>query len=310
MKQIAIGVDIGGSHITCQLFNLTSNRFLRHSGSRLDINSNASKDEILDNWISAISMASKNHNLDSLSGIGFAMPGPFDYRKGIAFFKYVNKFDHLYGVNIRKEIQSRLNLPDNFPVRFLNDASCFAIGEALVGKAKKYKKIIAVTLGSGFGTTFIENGFPVAGINGIPEDGFLYHIPFKNSTADNYFSTRWFLEMYYQKTGKRIQEVKDLMTMENSQYHIFALFRDFGSNLGLFLAPWIQKFNAECIILGGNISRSYRFFKYEMEFQFRSNGINPVILRSEKEEQSAILGSAKLCDNNFYSKLISSGKIN
>jgi len=74
------------------------------------------------------------------------MPGPFDYRKGIAWFEGVQKFESLYGVNIGDEIRHRLQLSKQTPVRFLNDASCFAIGEAWLGKASQHERMLALTL--------------------------------------------------------------------------------------------------------------------------------------------------------------------
>lgn len=120
MKKIALGTDIGGSHITCQLFNLDNNQPVEYTRHRVAANSRASKNEILDEWVNAIRLATKNHKIPSLSGIGFAMPGPFDYRNGVAWFEGVQKFENLYGANIREEIKNRLNLSENFPVKTQN----------------------------------------------------------------------------------------------------------------------------------------------------------------------------------------------
>jgi glucokinase len=302
MEKIAIGTDIGGSHITCQLFNLTTNQPVEQSACRVAVNSKGKKNEILDEWISAIRKAVRNYNIESLFGIGFAMPGPFDYKGGTAWFTGVQKFEKLYAVNIREEIQNRLNVSTEFPLRFLNDASCFAIGEAWLGKASKFDRIIAITMGTGFGTTFIKNRLPVAGIGGIPADGFLYHIPFKESIADDYFSTRWFLKEYKKKTGKKLQGVKELADRCCNDPVPAELFRNFGRNLGEFLAPWMKRFNADCLVLGGNISKSFPLFKTEMEAQLKNINVN--ICPSGMEENASLFGSAKLCDNTFYSELI------
>jgi glucokinase len=304
MKKIAIGTDIGGSHITCQLFNLTTNQPVDQSVCRVAVNSKGTKNEILDEWVFAIREAVKNYHIEFLSGIGFAMPGPFDYRNGIAWFEGVQKFEKLYGVNVREEIQNRLNLPGEFPVRFLNDASCFAIGEAWLGKASRFNRVIAITMGTGFGTTFIKNRLPVAGTGGIPADGFLYLISFKESIADDYFSARWFLKEYKRKTGEKLQGVKELADRSCNDPVATGLFKNFGRNLGEFLAPWMKTFNADCLVLGGNISKSFPLFKTEMAAQLRNNNVNSAICLSEMEENAALFGSAKLCDNTFYSELI------
>ena len=303
--KLAIGADIGGSHITCQVFDIENQIPYENTLVRISVDSHASKNEIIESWSEAIKKTAETVGLNNLAGIGFAMPGPFDYPNGIAWFNAdVQKFEHLHGVDVKSELIIELGLSPDFSIRFLNDASCFAIGEAWLGEAANYKRIIAITLGTGFGTTFIKNKLPVAGVDGIPEDGFLYHIPFQHSIADDYFSTRWFIKEYNEKTGKQISDVKELASFAETDSKSRGIFEKFGENLGSFLAPWIVKFNADCIVLGGNISKSYPLFKMKMEEQLEINGLNTIICLSKTDETAALFGSAKLCDDDFYNQIV------
>lgn len=303
MKKFAIGADIGGSHITCQLFDLGQNKPVEKLLVRQTVNCQASKDEIIGAWSKALGKLIQNVEINDLAGIGFAMPGPFDYENGIAWFKGVQKFDNLYGINIRKEMQQKLHLPNEISIRFFNDAACFAIGESWMGVASGFKRIIALTLGTGFGTTFLKNGIPVAGEEGIPEDGFLYHVPFEKSIADDYFSTRWFINTYFEKSGNQVNGVKELAEKAKADPLSREIFQVFGENLGRFLVPWVNQFNADCIVLGGNISKSFPLFKNEMKDSLNLNGLNIQILLSALEESAALTGSAKLCDDAYYKQL-------
>lgn len=304
MEKLALAADIGGSHITSQLVNLDTNEPLGNSKTRIELNVTSSKDEILEKWVEAIKQSAHGYSLPSLLGIGFAMPGPFDYKNGIALFDdKVKKFQKLYGVNIRDELMDMLDLPESFPVRFINDAAAFAVGEASYGKPSEFNRLLAITLGTGFGTTFIKNKFPVVGEYGIPDDGFLYHVPFQNSIADDYFSTRWFLQEYKTITGKNISGVKPLSEMSASDKAVAKLFALFGKNLGTFLSPWIKQFDAECLVIGGNIANSFSLFGNELKSVFAGKGIHPEICISELGESAQLIGSAQLCSNIFYSKL-------
>ncbi len=308
MEKLSMGIDIGGSHITCQLFDINANHLLEGSKTRVEVDGNGSKESIIGSWVKAIQQTSSNETLKDLAGIGFAMPGPFDYRNGIAWFdKNVDKFHNLTGVDVKAELLQRLNLPADFPIRFLNDASSFAVGMANVTPVSKFERIIALTLGTGFGSTFIKNGLPVAGEDGIPEDGFLYHIPFQKSIADEYFSTRWFLNEYKNRTGLTISGVKELTELSVNDKTAKEIFTLFGKNLGNFLMPWVQKFNAECIVLGGNISKSYPLFKSVLMNEFTNMDFQPEIVISELDENAALIGSARLCDDVFYMELIVKG---
>jgi len=305
MEKLAMGIDIGGSHITCQLFDITENQLLEGSKVRVVVDGNGSKESILNSWIKAIHQTTSNHNLKELAGIGFAMPGPFDYLNGIAWFdKNVDKFHNLTGVDVKAELLQRLDLPTEFYIRFLNDAASFAVGVANVEPASKFSRIIALTLGTGFGTTFIKNGLPVAGKDGIPEDGFLYHIPFQKSIADEYFSTRWFLNEYKNQTGKDISGVKELAELAANDETAKEIFSLFGKNMGSFLTPWIQKFNAECIVLGGNIAKSYPLFEIAFITELENENVNIEVVISELDENAALIGSARLCDEVFYKELV------
>jgi glucokinase len=300
MAKTGMGIDIGGSHITCQLFDLEQHAALPGSRKRFSIDSRASSDSILNGWVEALNQTAESIGIANLEGIGFAMPGPFDYLNGIAWFKGIPKFEALYGVHVKTELIKRMHLPDNFKIRFLNDASSFAVGESWLGEVAHFDRVIALTLGTGFGTTFINNGLPVAGTDGIPEDGFLYHIPFKNSIADDYFSTRWFINNYKEKTGKQIPGVKELTLFASSDSTVQELFHEFGTNLGAFLAPWVKQFDAEAIVIGGNISKSFTWFQDDLQSQLS----HTTIRISKMEESAALAGSARLCDDSFYSELL------
>ncbi len=302
-NKIAVGNDIGGSHITCQLFDLEKHRLIENTQVRKKVNGQGAAEEILNSWAEAIAETCKGFVISDLAGIGFAMPGPFDYPGGIAWFKDVGKFENLYGVKVREEILKRLCLQTDFPVRFLNDATCFAVGESVQGEASGYKRILAITLGTGFGTTFIDKNLPVAGKYGIPEDGFLYRVPFKDAVADEYFSTRWFIREYELVTGRKIAGVKEIAEEAESDEKAAAIFTTFGENLGGFLVPWLARFEADCLVIGGNISTAYPLFKNSMLHQFEKSKLQVPALISTLQENAALAGSAFLCDNNYYSQL-------
>jgi len=301
--KIAVGTDIGGSHVTCQLFDLEKHRLIENTLVRKKVNGQATDDEILNSWAEAITETCEGFVISDLAGIGFAMPGPFDYPGGIAWFENVGKFDNLHGVDVREEIQNRLQLETDFPVRFLNDAACFAVGESVQGEASKHRRLLAITLGTGFGATFIDNHLPVAGKYEIPEDGFLYRVPFRDAVADEYFSTRWFIREYESVIGRNIVGVKEIAEEAKSDKKVAAIFTTFGENLGGFLVPWLTRFEADCLVIGGNISAAYPRFEASLRNEFEKGNLSIQVYISTLQEDAALAGSAYLCDNNFYAQL-------
>ncbi|MBK7635581.1 MAG: ROK family protein [Saprospiraceae bacterium] len=303
-QNIAIGADIGGSHITCRLIDPEHKTIVGDIIVRRHVDSQASKDEILSAWCEAIVELKGDMKWDNIKGIGFAMPGPFDYPNGIGQFEGVPKFHSLNGVNVRNEIIRRLGLPDGFPVRFMNDAACFAIGESFFGQVSAHNRFLAITLGTGFGTTFIKEHRPVAGEDGLTEDGFLWYVKLGDGMADDHFSTRWFVNTYKNLTGIDVPGVKELSDKYASEPIIQQMFSEFGNNLGSFLAPWLKAFGAEAVVIGGNISGAYAFFKEDLDNSLLDGGANVRIYISELQENAALCGSAVLSDNDFYHLLI------
>jgi glucokinase len=301
MKQnIAIGADIGGSHISCAAVDLTSGIVLRETFSERVVNNQGQAKEIISVWASCLAEVLSKINAGKIKGIGFAMPGPFDYVKGICFIKGVAKYENLYGFNIADAIVSSLEVPENFKARFMNDASSFAVGEAWAGKASKVKRSISITLGTGFGSAFINDKIPVVDGPEVPKLGCVYHLPFKGDIADESFSTRWFIGSYKKITGKDVKGVKEIAELASTDKVAQELFTEFGDNLGIFLSPWLIKFKAEMLVIGGNISYAYNLFGKVFEARLTKEKCNCKVEISVLKEDAALLGSAYLFDNKFW----------
>jgi glucokinase len=299
-RTLAIGVDIGGSHISCAAVDLDKFRILDETRTERAVDNKAEASTIVGVWSQAISDVMKKIPENSLKGIGFGMPGPFDYVKGISYIKGVAKYENLYGCNVKNSISDNLNLHDSLPVRFMNDVSIFAVGEALVGKAANYKRSMSVTLGTGFGSAFIADRIPIVDGPDVPKLGCVYHLPYGDNIADDYFSTRWFIGQYRKLTGKQLSGVKEFAELAGTDEIVMELFNEFGNNLGVFLAPWLKKFRAEIVVVGGNISHAYNLFGDIFEKSLRNEGCSCKVELSELKEDAAFIGAAYLLDETFW----------
>ncbi|HWK05894.1 MAG TPA: ROK family protein [Puia sp.] len=278
-NDMTCGVDIGGTHISAALID---NQTL-HSSTyrRLPVNPAANALTILDTWANLInavtSLAPTNHPVTS---IGIAMPGPFDYVNGIAMISGLNKYESLYGLNIREALKQRI-ANANIPICFENDATCFGLGEARSGAAKKHNKIIAITLGTGFGACFIQDKQPLTQGPGVPPNGYLYNIPFKEGIAEDYISAHWLLSAC---PAHNVREIADRAPKDEKAATAFATF---GANLNSFITPWLKRFEADALVIGGGISEAYALFAKQLHLDI------PVIITGHTE-YTAITGAASL----------------
>ena len=299
-KNIAIGTDIGGSHISCAAIDLVSGKIIRNTLTERSVDNQAQANTIIGTWTQALSAVLEKVPLENVKGIGFAMPGPFDYVKGISYIRGVAKYENLYGINITDAISNSLNVKDGFLIRFMNDASSFAVGEAWAGSAANFNRSLSITLGTGFGSAFIRNRIPIVDGPEVPKLGCIYHLPFKDGIADDYFSTRGLLSRYKKLTGKELDGVKELAALAGTEKAVTDLFIDFGENTGLFLAPWLNKFKAEILVIGGNISHAYNLFGDAFEIRLKKENCFCKVAISKLKEDAALLGSGYLLDDEFW----------
>ncbi|MGB5436514.1 MAG: ROK family protein [Maribacter sp.] len=296
--QIAIGVDVGGSHITSAAVNLRTFEILQNSSFSAKINNKASKEIIMQDWCIAINKTIESASLQNRATIGFAIPGPFNYKTGVALFEGDNdKYESLYNVSIPQELPKFIN-SEQVDLRFLNDATAFGVGVSTQGKAKNCKKVIVVTLGTGFGSAFINNGVPQVNSDDVPKDGCLWDKPYKSGISDDYFSTRWCIERYYEITSKRVKGVKEIAEANTEESR--AVFNEFGSNMAEFMIPFVKKFQAEIIVMGGNISKASDLFLPMLKSELQKAGLQTAFEISPLLEDAAIIGSAKLFVPDFW----------
>jgi len=278
-RNITLGVDVGGTHFSAALAE--DGRLLPDTYRRIPVDAAADAAHVLDTLAGLINAVMGLVNI-SPGSIGIAMPGPFDYAGGVSMIRGLNKYESLYGLNIREALRDRLKGPA-VPIRFENDAACFGLGAARTAAARVYNKLIVVTLGTGLGACFIEGGALVKDGPGVPPNGYLYNIPFKGGIAEDHLSARWLLIVY---PAKDVRELADRAVRDAVAA---AAFRELGANLGVLLTPWIRRFEADAVVIGGSIARAYALFGPSM-------GLEVPVIVPEDAEGVGIVGAAGLAD--------------
>lgn len=300
-NEIVIGIDVGGSHITSAAVDIKKLSILPRTTNTIRVDNKTEKDIILKKWAEAINKTIKSASLKQNINIGIAIPGPFDYKKGIGLFEGGNdKFENLYNVSIPQELSKFIDC-EKINFRFLNDATSFGVGAAAQGKAKHCNKLIVVTLGTGFGSAFIMGGVPLVTHELVPNDGCLWDKKFKDGIADDYFSTRWCINRYEELSSIKVKGVKEIAEANTIESKL--VFEEFGSNMADFMTPYLKKYRPELIVMGGNIAKAGQFFIPTLQQQLAQVDVNIDIEISSLMEDAAIIGSAKLFDSIFWNQI-------
>jgi predicted NBD/HSP70 family sugar kinase/mannose-6-phosphate isomerase class I len=298
MKFYYLGIDIGGSHLSGALINAETGLIESGSYQKIEINSNGFCDEFIkgfENLIGSIIKSDQNFSIDTIAGVGISMPGPFNYELGISEINGVKKYDSLFGLNVKQEIKKIVN---NTPVIFLNDALSFAMGEYNVGAGMNSSRTLVLTLGTGFGSTFLVDGIMQSeGKNGVPASGYLYDIPFKEGIADDYFSTRWFVNKWKSLNREDLSSVEEIALLaDKNDVNALSLFNEFAENFIEFISPWIHSFKPDCIVLGGGIAKASALFIEKISSSITTE-YNTEIKISTLGDKAAIIGAAAYSKN-------------
>ncbi|QDW23932.1 ROK family protein [Pedobacter sp. KBS0701] len=280
-EHIILGADIGGSHITAALVDVKSGILIPGSTNRAKVDSKASPSHIIQSWCKVIA---KSLNSAAHSGrVAIAMPGPFDYEKGIAYMKGMDKYDALYGMDIRELMLAELG-QIIIEIHFINDAGCFLQGELTHGKASAYNKVMGFTLGTGFGSA--------KGVGGKATDADYWQYPFMGGICENFFSSRWFTAKYAVYSGLDTPNVKHLIEAADTGGALLQLFDEFSMNFGIFLSQIYKKENFDCIVLGGNISNAWTLFLPQLLYYLDIRSVSAPVYISSQGESAALIGAA------------------
>jgi glucokinase len=197
---------------------------------------------------------------------GVAVPGPFDYARGICLIRGVAKLEALYGLDLRAQMAQALTVEAN-AIRFLNDADAFLLGEWWAGAAGGSRRAMGITLGTGLGSAFLVDGRLVEEGPGVPPEGRFDLLDFDGRPVEEAISARAIRRSYsvLAGDGSEALDVVDIAARARSgEPAARSVLIGFGASLGRFVAPWLTDFAPQCVVLGGSIARAWALFGREM----------------------------------------------
>lgn len=245
-------VEVGGSHATAALVETTlaSARVAESDTATLDPALPA--DDLLDAFVAPA------RRLDGIGAGGWvvAMPGPFDYERGIGIFGAVAKFDSLRGVDVRAGMAQRLGIvPER--LSFVNDAAAYALGEWAFGADTRAGRQVCVTLGTGVGSAFLDRGRIVTHGDGVPPDGWVYPLQFAGRPLEDTISTRAIVADHARRTGRSGSVKQIAAEAADGEADAVAALDHAMRALGISLGPWLASFRADRLTVGGSMVRSW-----------------------------------------------------
>ena len=262
-------LDVGGTFVKCD------------DGRVAPIRSSGTAEQIGDALRAAVG------DVAGLSGVGVAVPGPFDFREGV--FRMEHKFAAVKGRNFR----SVAGIPQPIPVRYLHD-----VHAALTGAIRMLGlqgNTALVTLGTGLGFGYALKGRVQANEKGSPARS-LYNIPCREGILEDYVSARGIRNLYARATGEYdLSALQVALRADAGDTAAREAFATAGALLGEYLAPVLKEYDIDTLLFGGQVSRSFRLMEQPAR---KALGTLPHLARIEQLPEEAVFrGLATLFDN-------------
>jgi glucokinase len=253
-------LEIGGTHVTAAVVEASTWQVVAGTGVRRSIDPRGPADTLIATMVEA----GRSLRPDDGSLWGVAIPGPFDYVRGIADFHGVGKFDGLRGVDLGDVLRRTLTKA-NGRVSFVNDAEAFAIGEWASGAAQGHHRVIGVTLGTGVGSAFLVDGVAQRRGPGVAPDGRLDLVQVDGRPLEDLVSRRAIRARYGSLVGDPAAthlDVRDIAARaRNGDPNAIRAVDQPLRLLGTVVAPFAVEFAASMLIVGGSIALAWDVIK-------------------------------------------------
>lgn len=219
---------------------------------------------------------------------GIAVPGPFDYQTGIAHYRDVGKFESLAGIDVGGALRRRI-APRPAAISFLNDADAFALGEWRAGAAAGYDCVVGITLGTGIGSGFLHHGQVVDAGPTVPPQGRIDLVKIGGRPLEEVVSRRAMLREVAE-SGVDVRDLADRARRgDRMADDLFArVFRQ----LGAALAPWLGRFGAEALVVGGSMTGAWDLIEAPLTAGIGSLARGVRVTTAVLGDSAALVGAA------------------
>ena len=232
-------------------------------------------------------MASLNQAVGDAVKVAAAVPGPFDYSTGQFLMKH--KFSSVYG----EYFADIVGLPRE-KCRFMHDVNAMLCGEMKTGNGKGYGRVAMITLGTGLGFSMSIDGKILTNELGSPAVS-IFRLPYRDGILEDYASKRGVWRLY----GSDVKSAKEIAQEAFSgDEKARETFRAMGLIIGEQIASIIKENGIGCLLLGGQISRSWELFAPAIVSQFRNAGLKTTVQPVSDFDNATFNGLKSILSNN------------
>lgn len=311
-RQIAIGVDVGGTKIATALVDIDG-RIL--ASLRADTPAGSSTDVISAMESLIGKMIDASFDIGEVIGIGIGVAGTVNWKEGLVVQSPNLPFSD---VRLRSIIESKFGLSTFMD----NDGNLAALGEKYYGVAREAQNIVGLTLGTGIGAGIIINGCLYRGATGSAAE--IGHMVIEATgpqcTCRSYgcfeelAAGRALVRIVKEKVARNreslvlklangeIENIKGPMITEAAQQEdavALEAFGEVGFWLGIGINNVINIFNPELVVIGGGMANAGELVLGPARKVISKRTLHPnqdvaKVVLADLGNQAGILGAAAL----------------
>ena len=249
-------------------------------------------------------VASLESGVDQTCPVGIAMPGSVSRATGLV--KNSNSVC-LNGQPLHRELEARIGRP----LRFANDADCFALSEATDGAGRDAAVVFGVIVGTGTGGGIVINRHLLAGPNGIAGEWGHNPLPWpqaeelpgpvcycgQHGCIETWLSGPALARDHQQVCGGGMDAQTIIQSAELGDEKACATMQRYADRMARALASVINIIDPDTIVLGGGLSnckRLYHAVTLRWDAYVFSDRVDTRLVRAQHGDASGVRGAAWL----------------
>jgi fructokinase len=249
-------------------------------------------------------VASLESGVDHACSVGIAMPGSVSRVTGLV--KNSNSVC-LNGQPLYRELETRIGRP----LRFANDADCFALSEATDGAGRDAAIVFGIIVGTGTGGGIVINRHLLDGPNGIAGEWGHNPLPWpqaeelpgpvcycgQHGCIETWLSGPGLARDHQQVCGGSMDAQTIIQSAELGDEKACATMQRYADRMARALASVINVIDPDTIVLGGGLSnckRLYHAVTLRWDAYIFSDRVNTRLVRAQHGDASGVRGAAWL----------------
>jgi len=297
-NKLRLGIDIGGTKIEGIVLDADGVERCRERIPTPQDDCEATLDAV------AALVVSLESVVDQACSVGIAMPGSVS--RATDLVKNSNSVC-LNGQPLHHDLETRIGRP----LRFANDADCFALSEATDGAGRDAAVVFGVIVGTGTGGGIVINRHLLAGPNGIAGEWGHNPLPWpqaeevpghacycgQHGCIETWLSGPGLARDHRQVNGGAMDARTIIQSAELGDEKACATMQRYADRMARALASVINVLDPDVIVLGGGISNCKRLYKAvtsRWDAYVFSDRVDTRLVRAQHGDSSGVRGAAWL----------------